>query len=166
VTLGKKPDELLDDESALKVIKRKANQRKDSIEQFEKGGRSELADKERAELENKVRDLYRQTKDEPNKKGNIKKKFSLKSMAKNRMKFAIGGSFSENSTAYRNISPAQKREAFLFNDLLNGLLFLKPLIRVLGKKNKTSSVISLRREIEPTLRPASLAEKFVWDLNE
>lgn len=51
VTLGKKPDELLDDENALKVIKRKANQRKDSIEQFEKGGRSELADKERAELE-------------------------------------------------------------------------------------------------------------------
>jgi uncharacterized protein len=50
VTLGKKPDELLDDENALKVIKRKANQRKDSIEQFEKGGRTELADKERAEL--------------------------------------------------------------------------------------------------------------------
>ncbi|MEX0933303.1 MAG: GatB/YqeY domain-containing protein, partial [Candidatus Paceibacterota bacterium] len=51
ITLGKKPDEFLDDENALKVIKRKANQRKDSIEQFEKGGRSELADKERAELE-------------------------------------------------------------------------------------------------------------------
>lgn len=51
VTLGKKPDELLDDENALRVIKRKANQRKDSIEQFEKGGRVELADKERAELE-------------------------------------------------------------------------------------------------------------------
>lgn len=51
VTLGKKPDELLDDENALKVIRRKANQRKDSIEQFEKGGRAELADKERAELE-------------------------------------------------------------------------------------------------------------------
>jgi uncharacterized protein len=50
VALGKKPDEFLDDESALKVIKRKANQRKDSIEQFEKGGRSELADKESAEL--------------------------------------------------------------------------------------------------------------------
>jgi len=50
ISLGKKPDEMLDDENALKVIKRKANQRKDSIEQFEKAGRTELADKEKAEL--------------------------------------------------------------------------------------------------------------------
>lgn len=50
VTLGRKPEEVIDDENAIKVIRRKANQRKDSIEQFEKGGRVELADKERAEL--------------------------------------------------------------------------------------------------------------------
>lgn len=51
VSLNKKPGDTLDDEGALKVIRRKVNQRKDSIEQFEKGGRSELADKEKAELE-------------------------------------------------------------------------------------------------------------------
>ncbi|MEX2436690.1 MAG: GatB/YqeY domain-containing protein, partial [Candidatus Paceibacterota bacterium] len=50
VTLGKKPDEILDDETALKVITRKAKQRKDSIESFEKAGRSELVEKETNEL--------------------------------------------------------------------------------------------------------------------
>ena len=41
--------ELTDDESA-KVLNTLANQRKDSIEQYEKGGRTELADKEKSEL--------------------------------------------------------------------------------------------------------------------
>lgn len=46
----KSSDVLLDDESALALIKRSVKQRKDSIEQFEKGGRSDLAEKEKAEL--------------------------------------------------------------------------------------------------------------------
>lgn len=50
VATKRTPQEPLPDEDALKVIKRAANQRKDSIDQFEKGGRKELADKERAEL--------------------------------------------------------------------------------------------------------------------
>jgi len=50
VATKRTPQEPLPDEDALKVIKRAANQRKDSIEQFEKGGRKDLADKERAEL--------------------------------------------------------------------------------------------------------------------
>jgi hypothetical protein len=50
VATKRTPQDPLPDEDALKVIKRAANQRKDSIEQFEKGGRKELADKERAEL--------------------------------------------------------------------------------------------------------------------
>ena len=41
--------ELTDDESA-KVLQILANQRKDSIEQYEKGGRTELAEKEKSEL--------------------------------------------------------------------------------------------------------------------
>ena len=45
-----KPDEELTDEDALIVIQRQAKQRKDSIEQFEKGGRPELADAEKTEL--------------------------------------------------------------------------------------------------------------------
>ncbi|MEK7157336.1 MAG: GatB/YqeY domain-containing protein [Patescibacteria group bacterium] len=50
VAKKRKPDEFLTDEEALAVIKRAANQRKDSIEQFEKGGRPELAVSEKAEL--------------------------------------------------------------------------------------------------------------------
>ncbi|MDD5152768.1 MAG: GatB/YqeY domain-containing protein [Candidatus Pacebacteria bacterium] len=50
VATGKKPQDVLTDEGALKVIKRLSNQRKDSIEQFIKGNRPELADKEKAEL--------------------------------------------------------------------------------------------------------------------
>ena len=50
VAKKRKPDEFLTDDEALAVIKRAANQRKDSIEQYEKGGRPELAEPEYAEL--------------------------------------------------------------------------------------------------------------------
>jgi hypothetical protein len=51
IKTGKKAQSILEDEEALKVIKRKAKQRKDSIESFEKGGREDLIEKEKAELE-------------------------------------------------------------------------------------------------------------------
>lgn len=44
-------DAVLDDAEAMAVIRKQAKQRNDSIESFEKGGRPELAAKERAELE-------------------------------------------------------------------------------------------------------------------
>ncbi len=50
VATGKMPQDILDDAGVLKVIKRLANQRKDSIEQFVAGGRPELAETEKAEL--------------------------------------------------------------------------------------------------------------------
>jgi len=50
VAQKKRPDDEVTDELALTVIKRAAKQRKDSIEQFEKGGRPELAEAEKAEL--------------------------------------------------------------------------------------------------------------------
>jgi uncharacterized protein len=50
VAKKRKPDEFLNDEEALVVVKRAANQRKDSIEQFEKASRSDLAEPEKAEL--------------------------------------------------------------------------------------------------------------------
>ncbi len=40
----------LSDAEAIQVIRKQAKQRQDSIESFEKGGRAELAEKERAEL--------------------------------------------------------------------------------------------------------------------
>jgi uncharacterized protein len=51
VAKGKKPDEELADDDALAVIKRAVKQRRDSIEQFKKGGREDLAKQEEQELE-------------------------------------------------------------------------------------------------------------------
>ena len=50
VAKGKKPTEELEDNDAVVVLKRLAKQRKDSVEQFTKGGRAELAEKESKEL--------------------------------------------------------------------------------------------------------------------
>jgi uncharacterized protein YqeY len=50
VAKGRKPQDELSDEEVLAVIKRQVKQRKDSIEQFEKGGRPDLAETEKAEL--------------------------------------------------------------------------------------------------------------------
>jgi uncharacterized protein YqeY len=41
----------LDEAEILKIVKRLIKQRKDSIEQFEKGGRTEMAEKEKSEIE-------------------------------------------------------------------------------------------------------------------
>lgn len=46
-----KKEEGLDDQEVLEVLKKAVKQRKDSIEQYEKGGRSDLSDKEKKELE-------------------------------------------------------------------------------------------------------------------
>jgi len=50
VAKGKKPQEVLSDEEALAVITRLSKQRKDSIEQYEKGGRPDLVAEEKAQL--------------------------------------------------------------------------------------------------------------------
>jgi uncharacterized protein YqeY len=50
VAKKRKPDESLNDGEAMEVIRRNVKQRKDSIDQFEKGGRSDLAESEKAEL--------------------------------------------------------------------------------------------------------------------
>src|SRR3989338_10451376 len=50
VAKKRKPDELLTDDEAFAVIKRAVNQRKDSIEQFEKALRNDLVEPEELEL--------------------------------------------------------------------------------------------------------------------
>jgi uncharacterized protein YqeY len=50
VSLKRKPDGELSDEEVQNVIRRGVKQRKDSIEQFTKGGRMDLVDSEKAEL--------------------------------------------------------------------------------------------------------------------
>ena len=49
VKVDKRLDQVADEE-VLSVIKKQIKQRQDSIEQFEKGGRPELAEKERSEI--------------------------------------------------------------------------------------------------------------------
>ena len=50
VAKGRKPQEMLSDEEALVVITRLSKQRKDSIEQYQKGGREDLVAEEKAQL--------------------------------------------------------------------------------------------------------------------
>lgn len=50
VATGRKAQDIPDEKDVLKVIKRLAKQRKDSIEQFKAGKREDLAQKEEAEL--------------------------------------------------------------------------------------------------------------------
>jgi uncharacterized protein YqeY len=50
MTKGKKPNEFLTDEESLVVLAKLAKQRKDSIEQFRKGGREDLVKEEEVEL--------------------------------------------------------------------------------------------------------------------
>lgn len=50
VAKNKKPQDMLTDEEAIAVITRLAKQRKDSIEQFKKGGREDLVKDEQDEL--------------------------------------------------------------------------------------------------------------------
>lgn len=56
VAKGRKPTEALTDDEALTVLKRLGKQRKDSIDQFTKGNRPELAAKEAEEL--KIIEIY------------------------------------------------------------------------------------------------------------
>lgn len=51
VATGGTPQDVLSDELTMSVITRLAKQRKDSIDQFTKGGRPELADQETKELD-------------------------------------------------------------------------------------------------------------------
>jgi uncharacterized protein YqeY len=50
VAKGRKPDEVLEEDGVMALISRAVKQRKDSIEQFTKGGRMDLVEKETAEL--------------------------------------------------------------------------------------------------------------------
>ena len=50
IEIKAKGEQYLKDEEVIAVIRRQVKQRKDSITEYEKGGRQELADKEKAEM--------------------------------------------------------------------------------------------------------------------
>ncbi|MFW5853635.1 MAG: GatB/YqeY domain-containing protein [Patescibacteria group bacterium] len=50
VATGRKPNEILNDNEVLTVIKKQVKQRKDSIKQYQDGNRPELAEAEQAEM--------------------------------------------------------------------------------------------------------------------
>ena len=50
IATGKTPQDMLEDDQSIKVITRASKQRKDSIEQFTKGGRTDLVDIETEQL--------------------------------------------------------------------------------------------------------------------
>jgi uncharacterized protein len=50
IEIKAKGEEYLKDEEVIAVIRRQVKQRKDSIAEYEKGGRQELADKEKVEM--------------------------------------------------------------------------------------------------------------------
>ena len=77
VSKKRKPTELLTDDEARAVIARQVKQRKDSIEQFEKGGRKDLADGERVEMAFLVPYLPAQLSEEDVRNAAIKKKALL-----------------------------------------------------------------------------------------
>ena len=78
LNLKRKPTEELTDDEALAVIKKTAKQRRDSIEQYQKGNREDLAEKETQELKiieeflpeplpyEKIKNIAQKKKDELN----------------------------------------------------------------------------------------------------
>jgi hypothetical protein len=50
IEIKAKDEQYLKDEEVIAVIRRQVKQRKDSVAEYEKGGRQELADKEKAEM--------------------------------------------------------------------------------------------------------------------
>lgn len=74
VATGKTPQDYIDDDTALSVIKRLAKQRKESIVQFDNAGRADLSEPEKAELlvlESYLPQMMSQTEIEPIAKAKI-----------------------------------------------------------------------------------------------
>lgn len=95
VSKNRKPNEELSDEDVLSVIKREANKRKDSIEQFTKGNRPELAEAEEKELKILEEYLPEQMSEEEIQKIVLDKKEELGVSDKSKMGMLIGAVMKE-----------------------------------------------------------------------
>ncbi len=85
----------LEDSEIVKIVKRMVKQRKDSIQQFESGGRSELAANEKEEIPILEKYLPAQLSEEEIAKIVAKKKEELKIEEKSKMGMLIGAVMKE-----------------------------------------------------------------------
>src|SRR3989344_5885853 len=95
VATKRKPQEELPDEEVIAVIKRAVKQRKDSIDQFRKGGREDLASSEEAELKILETFLPRMMSKEDVKKKALEVKDKLGITNKSKIGQLIGATMSE-----------------------------------------------------------------------
>lgn len=95
VAKGVKPQEAISDADAMAVIKRLVKQRKDSIEQFEKGGRKDLVENEQAELKILEAFLPQAMSQEEIKKIALAKKTEMKVTDKSKLGQLIGAVMKE-----------------------------------------------------------------------
>ena len=95
VSLKRTPKDKLSDDEAIAVIRRLVKQRKDSIEQFEKGGRADLADNEKAELRVLEEFLPAQMSEEKIREIVLKKKEEMGNVDKSKMGQFMGAVMKE-----------------------------------------------------------------------
>lgn len=95
IALKRKPQDKLSDGEAVAVIRRLVKQRKDSIEQFEKGGRQDLADNEKAELKVLEEFLPAQMSEEKIREIVLKKKEEMGEVDKSKMGQFMGAIMKE-----------------------------------------------------------------------
>jgi uncharacterized protein len=95
VTLKRKPTEKLSDGEVVAIIRRLVKQRKDSIEQFKKGGREDLVKNEEAELKVLEEFLPAQMSEEKIREIVIKKKEEMGEVDKTKMGQFMGAVMKE-----------------------------------------------------------------------
>lgn len=95
VALKRKPQDKLSDQEAVTVIRRLVKQRKDSMEQFEKGGRQDLVDNEKAELKILEEFLPAQMSEEKIREIVLKKKEEMSVTNKSKMGIFMGAVMKE-----------------------------------------------------------------------
>jgi len=99
VAKGHTPQDKLTDDEAIAVIRRLVKQRKDSIEQFEKGGRQDLADNEKAEMKILEEFLPAQMSEEKIREIVLKKKEEMGVIDKSKMGIFIGAVMKDAAAA-------------------------------------------------------------------
>jgi uncharacterized protein len=103
----------LEDSEILKIVKRMVKQRKDSIEQFEKGGRTELAEKEKTEIPILEAYLPAQMSEDEIAQIVAKKKAELQISDKSKMGMLIGAVMKEvGDSAEGNVVKAAVEKSF------------------------------------------------------